>query len=265
MRTVGFSVAAIALICSSAFGQLLDDFTLTDGTATYTERNLRTGGPGAGSADFVVAGTEQLFQNWWWFRASGMSREVALSNQTFGILEAANRAGMEYSEPTGAGNVDFEISYELNDLVTRQRVDIDFRITNRTANTIQLDFFAYTDFDLDGSFGGDTAFIGRNGSAQFIADGLVNAELNASTDGLHAWEIDSFPLIRDKLENAMIDDLSNSGSPFGPGDYTGAFQWRVTLVPGEEFHGTYAKIYEVPEPASLLALLAIAPALLRRR
>ena len=64
-------------------------------------------------------------------------------------------------------------------------------------------------------------------------------------------------------------DLNNSGSPFGPGDYTGAFQWRVELAPagslGDTFTSSIVKRVEVvPEPAAVL-LLAVGLGLLWRR
>lgn len=259
-------VAVVAFSVSPVLAQI-DSFTLTDGALIYTERNLRTGGAGAGSGDFILGGADNMFQNWWWFRAANMGAEVALSNQTFGSLSGANTVDLTYVESTGAGDLQFDFHYTLTSFNsdTRGDVDIDITVTNLSTQRIFFDIFSYTDFDLAGTFGGDSAVIGGAGnSRQLVSDGIVTGELILSL-APGGWEIGAFPTIRDKLTNGTPDVLSNSGSPFGPGDYTGAFQFGDGLDPGETFTARLSKIVEIPEPSALLALLFIAPVVLRGR
>ncbi len=69
--------------------------------------------------------------------------------------------------------------------------------------------------------------------------------------------MDSFANIRGLLTDNSITNLNNTGLPFGPGDFTGAFQWTVTLAPGEAFTATASMtVTYIPAP-SALALLGL--------
>ncbi|MCH8275860.1 MAG: hypothetical protein IH851_13845, partial [Armatimonadetes bacterium] len=155
MRRKVLFAAVVAFSVSPVLAQL-DDFTLTDGTISYSERNLRDGGAGSGLGDFMVGGTDHMFQNWFWFRGGSLGNEVALSNQTFGSLTGANIADLTYVEATGAGDLQFDLRYTLtshnND--TRGDMDIDITVTNLSGQRLFFDMFSYTDYDLGGTLGG---------------------------------------------------------------------------------------------------------------
>jgi hypothetical protein len=44
------------------------------------------------------------------------------------------------------------------------------------------------------------------------------------------YQTASFATVRSLLTNAVVDNLNNTGVPFGPGDWTSAYQWDV-IVP----------------------------------
>ncbi len=56
------------------------------------------------------------------------------------------------------------------------------------------------------------------------------------------------------LVDTSVTNLNNSGLPFGPGDYTGAWQWDLVIGAGES--ATVSSSFgttppaEVPEPSS---------------
>jgi hypothetical protein len=267
------TLAVLAAFGVSALAQTTS-FTLTDGPWTYAER-LITGaanrtGTGAGSADFTN-GTENLFQNWFWYRGTGDTREYALSNQTFFNQPATNLAQLQYSEPNGAGgSLIFDLTYRLTSLSgTSAIVVIDVLITSRGANDAH--FFPYIDYDLAGSFTNSATLqsFSRTGGAMQVTHTSGNFgwfEVQAPGGDLTGWEITAFATTRGKLTNTTVDNLSNSGSPFGPGDFTGAFQWSMQMSDGQQARLRVIKgINAVPEPGTLLAIGAGLAALAARR
>lgn len=265
------AVGVAALFASAALGQVIDDFTIADGSVTYAERNInRVGGSSAGTGDFIVGGTDHMFQNWWWFRAGAMPQERALSNQILGNA-GGNHASLIYHEPVeGHGTIEFQLEYTVTELTGDiGLVQIGFNILNRSNAPTTVNFFSYADFDVSGTFGDDRATInGISNQFQRIVDSSASVFYTASSTGLTHWEIDDFSDIREKLTDVDIDDLADLTSPFGPGDYTGAFQWTIELAAegatGDSFVGSVAKQVTIPEPSSLL-LLGLGASLVRRR
>lgn len=266
-------LAGVAAFGASALAQT-SSFTLTDGPWTYAERAItgaatRTG-TGGGSADFTN-GTENLFQNWFWYRGTGDTREYALSNQTGFNQPAANLVQLQYTEPNGAGgSLIFDLTYQLTSLsATSAVVFIDVLITSRGQNDAH--FFPYIDYDLAGSTSNSATLqsFGNTGGAMQVTHTSGNFgwfEIQAPGGGVAGWEIAPFASLRTKLANATVDNLSNSGSPFGPGDFTGAFQWSMQMSDGQQARLRVIKgINAVPEPGTLLAIGAGLAALAARR
>jgi hypothetical protein len=274
MKSNRICLACIAVLsCAPAFADVINEFTLVDGGVTYAERDInRVGGSGAGNADFRVGGNDHLFQNWWWFRAGDMTSERALSNQVSGAMTSANSASLIYHEAVeGHGTLEVRLEYTATETVpgVSGLVQIGWSVRNLMNQPTSLNFFSYTDYDLDGTAGDDQATIGGPGNnRQRVFDPLVDASVIGSASGLSAWEIAGFAGIRSKLTDGMIDNLANAGSPFGPGDYTGAFQWTASLTAagtlGDTLTGSLTKSVTIPEPASL-ALLALGGLLMARR
>lgn len=267
------TLAVVAAFGVSALAQT-SSFTLTDGPWTYAERAItgattRTGA-GGGSADFTN-GTENLFQNWFWYRSTGDTREYALSNQTAFNQPAANVVQLQYTEPNAAGgSLIIDMTYRLTSLSATSAITvIDILITSRGSNDAHL--FPYIDYDLAGSTSNSATLqsFSSTGGAMQVTHTSGNFgwfEVQAPGGGLSGWEITSFATTRGKLANATIDNLSNSGSPFGPGDFTGAFQWSMQMGDGQQARLRVIKgINAVPEPGTLLAIGAGLAALAARR
>ncbi len=267
------------------------EFTIADGSVTYHLENLEEQRLGlvGGLADYFVGGPSHTFQNWWWYRSHMDTREYALGGtpeshtQIFGQVTAPNSARIIYSEPIHDGQLPnallFDFEYTLSDLMPDTEkpdlgiLTIAFKVRNLADHTIPVHLFGYFDFDVNGDFVDDVAELGGvSNHIQHVADipqGTQNPAdgvVIASSTGLAGWQISPFADILADLSDDNIDNLSNSGSPFGPGDYTGAFQWSFELEPGGEFVGSLTKIVNVvPEPSSLLGLGLGGALLLARR
>jgi len=273
MKKKILTLAALAAFGVSALAQT-SSFALTDGSWTYRERNLygeanRTGTL-PGSADFVSGGTDHLYQNWFWYRGTGDTREFALSYQTFFNQLAPNKVQLQYTEPTGSGgSLKFDLTYTLTDLGSNSALTvIDILVTSVGRNEVHL--FPYIDYDLAGSSSNSATlefFGGTDGAMKIThASGTFGwFQMQAPGGGLSHWEIGAWPSVRNKLTNGQIDDLSDGVSPF-TGDFTGAFQWSMQMEDGQQAQLRVVKgINAVPEPGTLLAIGAGLAALAARR
>lgn len=272
MSWMKWTLAGVLASASGSAFAIVDAFTLTHNGATYSEGNLRAPGTGTsgGAADFSTsAGIDNLAQNWWWFRFGGDSREFALSNQVFSNQTDPSSIRLVYRER----DVLFDLQYTLTGLSAFQaRVQIAFKIENLRNTDVTVDFFSYTDYDLNDTFADDSGvFLGPN--FMTVTDGASPTwgTLTASGSQLLAWEMRDWPNLLNRLGNNAITNLGNISDP-NPLDWTGAFQWRVTLTPpstsgySNQFVGSLVKeIYSVPEPGTLLALGLGAAAVAARR
>lgn len=275
MKTIRLAAVLSPLfIIGPAFADVINDFSLVDGGVTYAEREInRNGGSGAGSADFILGGADHMFQNWWWFRAGGMTAERGIANQVSGAVTSPNSASLVYHEAVeGHGTLEFRFDYTVTETIpgTAGLVQIAYSIRNLMNSPTDVNFFSYTDYDLNGTAGDDSATIGgASNNRQRVFEPGVEGLVIASGSSLTGWEIADFAVIRNALTDGDIDNLANMTSPFGPDDYTGAFQWATALSAagtlGDTFTGSLTKSVTIPEPASLALLSLGGLALLRRR
>ncbi|NUL83087.1 MAG: pre-peptidase C-terminal domain-containing protein [Armatimonadetes bacterium] len=191
----------------------------------------RTGaGGGLGTYD---DGQDHLFQYWHWYRTSASTREHAMSTLTGGNNPAQNEANLTYTEPDG---VTFDTNWVLHEMgidsfsfAPRSYMMVTVTATNTTVDPMTLDLFSYLDYDMNASVGGD--------SAELVTPTWTRIT-DISFGGHHAssppshWQIGAFATVRNVLTDAFVSNLSDSGSPFGPGDYTGAYQHTMGLGGG---------------------------------
>ncbi|MFN7021488.1 MAG: hypothetical protein ACK4WH_09195 [Phycisphaerales bacterium] len=280
------AVMVLAGLASSASAQL-SSFVLNDGSFRYSETTItgsgvRTG-TGGGSSNFGFASGsgstvtgDYLFQNWWWYRSAGDTREFALSNQTSGIQISPNTVALVYDEPVGgdptAPGLRFSLVYTLNQISpTQAAVTINWNIENRSQQNQPVSFFSYSDSDI-GSASDDSG-------SYFTTPGLNYHRNDASTSNTadfftvaadlrlnDAWQAgNGFGSSRFGLSNSAVDNLTDATSPF-VGDWAGAFQWNLTIPAGESLGGRVTKGYNyvIPAPGAF-ALLGLGGLVAGRR
>jgi hypothetical protein len=248
---------------------------ISDGTSTFgwssasslSGASNHTGTGGGASNVFTASGSaDQAFQEWWWYRANGVNaREFALSTQAAVPVVSGNHMTLSYREAEGFTS---RLEYTINNINGIARVTGTNFITNEGNTALDLDFFNYIDYDMNASAGGDQAVVltGNPALRMSITDpaGVISAEYRALD--ADAYQVGAFSGVRTLLTDADVDNLNNTGSPFGPGDFTAALQWHFTLNPGEQIAlQTTRTLNPVPEPASMAALGLGVAALLRRR
>lgn len=298
MRKSLLAVVAVAGLASAASAQTISSFVLNDGAYRYSETTQTLGsgrtGTGNGSANFGLAsGTgstvtaDYLFQNWWWYRSAGDTREYALSNQSFGAQLGANSAFLRYVEPIGGsgtanGSLTFEFTYTLNQLSPDQAaVTINWSITNNTQTTQPVSFFAYADSDM--SF---TSISDDNGA--YLPGSGVNTYRNDNslTDTARFFTMSADLRLNDEWRvgpwstsatnttsplallgaNTTVNNMGNVDTAAGPADNSAAFQWNLSIPAGESLGGRVTKGYNyvIPAPGAM-ALLGLGGLIAGRR
>jgi hypothetical protein len=278
MAILAFAGVAAAAAVSEA--QTLTTMILNDGAFRYAEGGItatsnRTG-TGAGSANFGLANTiatastvtsDYLFQNWWWYRSAGDTREFALSNQTFGTALGANSAFLRYVEPIGGsttnGTLTFEFTYTLNQITpTSAAVTINWSVVNNSQSEQRVSFFSYTDYDVISA--GDDVYSRTLGTGVDVIRADLSTTNNTQFASVgadlrlpNAWQIGPFSGTgspRTALGgNTAIDNLNNAINGTNPGDLAGAFQWELVIAPGGTVGGRVTKGYNyvIPAPGAL--------------
>lgn len=226
--------------------------TITDGNASFTIGDASTVPTSTGpNASFSVDGgtTDHVFQNWWWYRLSTDTRENAF-NSGAGVGETSSFVGntgmMQQFYPSFRADLTWEVeSTGASTGFFTSRVTI----TNTSTSTISINLFNYMDVDMNGTAGGD--------SASLIAPNLIEISdtVVSQYSGFDAtnYQVTTFATLRGALTDSDEDNFNNTGLPFGPGDFTGGFQWaNIPVDPG--FARSVTITYAIPAPASLAVL-----------
>lgn len=264
------ALSGLALLGGAALAQ----GTITDGEALFQffsgtsgERMTADGGEANFSANEGT--TDHVFQNWWWFRVDNVdTREYALSGLTSQSYVGAV-ATLTFTEPEG---IDFTLVYTITDLGGNSATLVaSLTALNNSGRAMDLNLFNYVDYDVGGSFGNDSAtLLGPAPNARMrITDGGGPDFTEFLGVGFPAWEVDTWANVSGRLADGFINNYSNTGLPFGPADWTGAYQWRIRqLRAGQSVtvvEGLSINTGAVPEPATLLALGPALAALAARR
>jgi hypothetical protein len=223
----------------------------------------------AGQYSWVVDGVSHLYQQGFWVRVGNAGGETALGQLTLagsGVL-----GGLAYLNYTGLG-LDITVQYTLaGGLPNTNTSDIAETITinNVSGSALDVHFFQYVDFDLNGPlFTTDwVEFVNANAVDQWGA-GVVVSETVVTPAASH-YEGGFFANTLNSLTDGNPTTLSDTpgiGVALGPGDMTWAYQWDVNLADRDTFiisKDKHLSAAPVPEPAtiivwSLLGSLAIA-------
>lgn len=227
------AVAFITITGAAAFAQPGTGFTISDADAVFSQGSSPSGsggpnGTGAPGANFRVAGLtgpDNMFQSWWWYRINGTdTREFAFANAT-GTTTDANMAVTSWTYPRFTAQLTYTV---LSAGPGAGRVRQQMRITNTSQTPLALAMFSYADFDLAASAGGDAAAPGLCPQVMRLTDGEVFAEYEAIA--ANAFAVAAFSGLRASLADTDIDNFTSTGLPFGPGDFSGGYQW-TTMIP----------------------------------
>ena len=179
---------------------------------------------------FIPAGgTDHQFATWWWYRVEGDAAETRMPPPDTEIY-LINAALLEWSDVDGRGLFSASVTAVIVSQPPGSVLYHTFTVGNISGANLDLSVFSYLDMDMDGSGAGDTAAAGGPFSIEITE--ASTALYQGAGPGPDAYRVDAWPLVRDALNDGVVDDFANTGLPFGPGDFTAGFQWNRVIPSG---------------------------------
>lgn len=218
-------------------------FNLTDGNASFGLTSYATSATDAGGyGNFAANGTDHLYQNSWYYCVSGDTRGSAFNSSNGQLVVTPHQDGrsasMDWANVDGRNFAAQLVSCVYSTGPTTGVCTQTMAITNNTGVALGITVYNYCDFDVSASPGSDSAQQVQNGTPghQMITDGTTNATVYFLADAFVGHEVASFAGLRANIlagQGGTCYPLTNAGLPFGPGDYTGAYQWSLAISPSQ--------------------------------
>ncbi len=210
-----------------------------------------------GMNSWLVDGTEQLYQQWFWYRV-GNTMERSIDSIGAPVVSSV---GSQLTSTYTASGFSISIVYDLlggavgsgqstvNEIIT---------INNLSGSALDFHFFQYSDYNL-GGVNQDTVQLMNPFNYALVTSGGQSLGEVANSPAATRGEVAYAYQTRNKLVDGVASTLDNTVGPVGPGDVTFAFQWDYMLEAGGSFQISKIKSLQVeviPEPATLsLALV----------
>lgn len=261
VRSVLIGAVAGLAFGSAAFAQVGSGGSISNNASSFTIGDIDTTSGGNGPlADFRVGGAgnpDHLFQQYWWYRVQGDSQETEFVNATSWAYNG-NTATLTFSTPQFEAVMQFIVLGVRNGLGVLTST---LTVFNTSADPLTLNLFNYADLDMNGTAGNDSADLNGVNIIR-VTDG-GGTGWRGNYEGTDAYQVASFAALRGVLTDPNADDLNNTGLPFGPGDWTGAFQWQFNISAGSAATAS-ATITILPTPGAI-ALMGLGGLVATRR
>jgi hypothetical protein len=270
----GYAVLPLLLTVGMVDESNAQTFTLNNGNSVLQINASSL----AGMTSYTVDGVSQAAQQWFYYRIGNSGSEkpietISLGTPSFANPSDARSLDLTYSNSLYSARVVYQLTggsagsgqSSLNETVTF--------LNKSTTSTLDLRFFDYSDFDLNGVPGGQSLqftttsipTLRTNSFTQTLGVSTLTSRLISGADTLSHVQAALFPTILTSLNDGNPTTLNDAMSS-GPGDVTGAFEWEVTLAANGTL--SISKLISmqglvVPEP-SALALLTLGFLLLPR-
>jgi hypothetical protein len=235
--------------------------TLTDPLFPGVVAQINAGSQ-AGMFNWSVGGINQLTQHGFWYRVGTAGPEQSINTISAPTITQTtpNQATTLYNN--GAYSV--QVTYRLTGNTASSGINESVRIINNTAADLDFHFFQYSDFDLNGTSGGQSVQLGTPSMASQTLGSVWSAS-EIGTPAANHSEAAFFNATLNRLNDGIATTLNDNLGPVGPGDVTFAFQWDYTIAAGGSKLISPILTVQVPEPSALVLLaLGMAAFALRR-
>jgi len=181
---------------------------------------------------------------------------TAFSATDTNLSGSNNNLFVRWGDISGSG-IDVEIDFALDGALAGTGLsDLGEQITisNSSGQAVDIRFFEYVDFDLDGTIGGDSASISSSPVASVEQSDISTLSETVVTPDPDLYQIGACCGIEAGiLAGADLSTLPGVQTSFGPGDASWAFQWNRTIADNGAFQISKDKNLRVvvPEPATL--------------
>lgn len=224
------SLLSLALAPSLALAQAC---TLTSGGASYVipatshyDATQTSNLTGIGTGDYV-------FEDGWWFRVEGDTQESFFPAPD--TTTCAGATGTITWTNVSTRGFSATNTLALNSTAANSgELILTMAITNLSASTpLQLHLYHGVDFDVNGSAGTDNATLLQANNYMRITDTTAGvAEYRGFNPAPNSFLVRPFNATTDVfglLADTAINNFDNSGLPATSIDYTGAYQWDLTI------------------------------------
>lgn len=248
---------------------------LTLTTARAAVYNINNGNSSAvidttyGMYNWLVDGDSILYRQWFWYRIGDTAPNESISTLTLDTSRSGVSPSGRVAEVVFMGN-----GFEIDVLYTitggspgSGTADIaeTIRIQNINGRTLNFRFFQYSDFDLSPNLADWGALVNANTVAISGSQGYLTETV--ATPAPSRWEIDNWYTLVNQIEGGAYN-LSNNVDQNND-DIAWAFQWDVSIAPGQTFIISKDKNFRrVPDAGATVAMLGLAMAglaMMRRR
>lgn len=255
------AVAFAALAPSNAFA--LTEF-LQDGNSSSTF-TANAGGSQL-QATWIVDNISQLFEQNFYIDLTGTTGNApinlaGLAPSAFSATDTNlsgdnNNLFVRWADIDGSG-VDVDINFSLDGGLSGTGLsDLgeQIEISNHSGEAVDLRFFEYVDFDLDGTIGGDTVSSSSSPVASVEQSDVSALSETIVTPGPDLYQIGACCGVEASiLAGNDLSTLPGVQTSFGPGDASWAFQWNQTIADGGSFQISKDKDIRVPAPVPIPA------------
>jgi hypothetical protein len=227
-------VLASVFTCVTMAGRLLGaGGTIQDQAVSLRYPGLHWGA--AALADllgtYASPTSDPLRASGYWYRIVGVDtrehRFPAPDSEAYvaGTLEA------RWSDVDGKGFSAVETTHVYDNERPSGTFTSGLTLTNHSASAMEVEIFHYLDVDVPGNADDDS--VTRLASTCLRFSDLGGALVRYLAPQAHQLQVATYPALRDALNDEAVSNLDGFGAPFGPGNATAAYQWHISLAPGE--------------------------------
>lgn len=190
------------------------------------------------SSNLTGVGTgDYLFEDGWWFRVEGDTAESFFPAPSTTTCAGASGT-ITWTDVSTRGLFSATNTLSLTSLAANTgELVLTMSITNLSAtNPLVIALFHGADFDVNGTAGTDSATLLNPNNYIGLTDATAGAaQYKAFNPPADAFLVRPFSAATDVfgiLADTAVSNFDNSGLPASSIDFTGAFQWNLTIPAG---------------------------------